>query len=73
MNIDVNKNSSLFVDFAYTDGYKSSTSNKKNSRTHLLANYNADLDLKILLYNLCFNPKVSNDTYLKNLMEISKK
>ena len=41
----VNKNSSLFV-ILYTDGYKSSTSNKKNSRTHLFANYNADLDLE---------------------------
>ena len=63
----VNKNSSLFVDFAYTDGYKSSTSNKKNSRTHLFANYNADLDLENFITSNLFVSiqKVSNDTYLK--------
>ncbi len=63
----VNKNSSLFVDFGYIDGYKPSTSNKKNSRTHLFANYNADLDLEDFITSNLFVSiqKVSNDTYLK--------
>ena len=38
-----NENSSLIVDFGYTDGYKSSLSNKKNNISHLFANFEADL------------------------------
>ena len=62
-----NKNSSLIIDFGYTDGYKSSLSNKKNSISHLFANFEADLALKNFTTSDFFVSikKISNDTYLK--------
>ncbi len=62
-----NKNSSLIVDFGYTDGYESSLSNKKNSISHLFANFNADLALENFSNSNFFLSikKISNDTYLK--------
>ena len=62
-----NKNSSLIVDFGYTDGYESSLSNKKNSISHLFANFNADLALENFSNSNLFLSikKISNDTYLK--------
>ena len=62
-----NKNSSLIVDFGYTDGYKSSLSNKKNSISHLFANFEADLTLDNFINSNFFLSlkKISNDTYLK--------
>ena len=62
-----NKNSSLIVDFGYTDGYKSSLSTKKNSISHLFANFEADLAWKNFTNSNLFVSikKISNDTYLK--------
>ncbi len=62
-----NKNSSLILDFAYIDGYKSSLDNKKNSISHLFANYEADLNWENFTNSNFFLSlkKVSNDTYLK--------
>ena len=61
-----NQNSSLIADFGFVSGYKSSTSNKKNSLSHLFFDY--DLDLQLEKYNSS-NLKtsftqVSNDAYL---------
>ena len=63
----VNKNSNIFADIGLVNGYKSSTSNKKNSLSHFFLDYNLNLnfenyissDLKLSL------EKVSNDKYLK--------
>ncbi len=62
-----NKNSSLILDFAYIDGYKSSLENKKNSISHLFANYEVDLKWENFTNSNFFLSlkKVSNDTYLK--------
>ena len=62
-----NKNSSLIVDFGFTDGYKSSSSNKKNSINHLFANFEADLAWEKFTNSELFVSikKISNDTYLK--------
>jgi len=62
-----NKNSNIFADFGFVDGYKSASTNKKKNLSHLFFNYNLDLnlqnynvsDLKLSLEN------VSNDQYLK--------
>ena len=59
--------SALIADFAFVDGYKSSTSNKKNSISHLFAKYKLNLNLDNYIksdLNLNF-AKVTNDTYLK--------
>ena len=61
-----NKNSSLITDFGFVNGYKSPTTRKKNSLSHLFLNYN--LDLKLEEYNsshveMSIN-RVSNDSYL---------
>ena len=61
------ENSALIADFAFVDGYKSSTSNKKNSISHLFAKYKLNLNLDNYIksdLNLNF-AKVTNDTYLK--------
>ena len=63
----VNKNSKILADFGYVDGYKSITTNKKNSLSHLF--FKLDHDLNLENYNssdleLSLN-KVSKDTYLK--------
>ena len=44
-----NKNSSLFLDFSYIDNFKSALTNKKNSISHIFANFDADLAWKNLL------------------------
>jgi LPS-assembly protein len=63
----INKNSSLTLDFAYIDNYKSSLSNKKNSISHLFAQFDADLALDNFTNSNFFISiqKVTNDTYLK--------
>ncbi len=62
-----NKNSSLIVDFAYIDGYQSSLEKKKNSISHLFANFEADLNWNNFTNSNFYLSlkKVSNDTYLK--------
>ena len=62
-----NKNSSLFLDFSYVDKFKSALNNKKNSITHIFANFDADLAWKNFTQSdlLVSIKKVSNDTYLK--------
>ena len=62
-----NKNSKILADVGYVNGYKSITTNKKNSLSHLF--FDIDRDLNLENYNssnlkLSFK-KVSNDTYLK--------
>jgi len=42
----VNKNSKILADFGYVDGYKSITTNKKNSLSHLFFKLNHDLNLE---------------------------
>ena len=62
-----NKNSFFITDFNITDGYKSKTSNKKNTLIHLFAKYDADLDFDNFVessLNISVQ-KVNNDTYLK--------
>ena len=62
-----NKNSFFITDFNVTEGYKSTTSDKKNTLTHLFAKYNADLDFDNFVessLNISVQ-KVNNDTYLK--------
>ena len=62
-----NKNSSLFLDFSYIDNFKSALTNKKNSISHIFANFDADLAWKNFTQSdlLVSIKKVSNDTYLK--------
>ena len=60
------KSSSLIADFGFVNGYKSPTTRKKNSLSHLFLDYN--LDLKLENYNsshfeMSIN-RVSNDSYL---------
>ncbi len=63
----INQNSSFIMDFAYIDNYKSSLSNKKNSISHLFAQYDMDLALDNFTNSSFFLSiqKVTNDTYLK--------
>ena len=61
-----NKSSSLITDFGFVNGYKSPTTKKKNSLSHLFLVYN--LNLKLENYNssnfeMSIN-RVSNDSYL---------
>ncbi len=64
---EINKNSKIFADIGFVDGYKSTAKNKKNSLSHLFLDY--DLDLKLQNYissDLKLSvEKVSNDKYLK--------
>ena len=62
-----NKNSSAIIDFAYVDGYQSSLSEKKNSLSHIFAEFDADLAWQNFTQSDLFISlkKVSNDTYLK--------
>ena len=41
-----NKDSSLIADFSFVNGYKSPTTKKKNSLSHLFLNFNLDLNLE---------------------------
>ena len=61
------ENSTLIADFAFTNGYKSSLSNKKKSISHLFAKYKSNLNLNNFISSkLNINlEKVTNDTYLK--------
>jgi LPS-assembly protein len=74
-----NKNSSFIADFSLTRGYKSSSSNKTNSISHLFAKFNSDLKFDNFIKSDLFMSvqKVSNDTYLKvfdtNLLESEMK
>ena len=71
------ENSTLIADFAFTNGYKSSSSNKKKSISHLFAKYKSNLNLNNFISSkLNINlEKVTNDTYLKvfdgNLSEMT--
>ena len=74
-----NSKSYLITDFSFTDGYKSKTTNSKNTISHLFAKFNLDFNLNN------FNSstldisiqKTNNDTYLKifdtNLIDSSIK
>ena len=42
-----NKDSSLIADFSLTRGYKSSSSNTKNSISHLFAEFNSKLNFRV--------------------------
>ena len=70
-----NKNSYLTADFSFLTGYKSKSSDKKNSISHLFAKFESDLNLKNFNYSDLYISlqKVTNDTYLKvfdtNLIE----
>jgi len=74
-----NKNSSFISDFSLTRGYQSSSSNKKNSISHLFAKFEVDLNFNNFNRSDLFMSlqKVSNDTYLKvfdtNLLESEMK
>ena len=63
----INKDSNFITDIAYTKGYKSSETNKKNNISHFFGNYNLDLNLEEFKSSkLSINfEKTSNDTYLK--------
>ena len=60
------EHSALIADFAFTDGYKSTLSNKKNSISHF-GKYQLDLNFdNFIQSDLNLNvEKVTNDTYLK--------
>ena len=61
-----NKDSSLIADFSFVNGYKSPTTKKKNSLSHLFLKYNLDLSLENFNssdLNISIK-KVSNDSYL---------
>jgi len=62
-----NKNSFFIADFNITDGYKSKTTNMKNTLTHFFTKYDADLHFENFIessLNISIQ-KVNNDTYLK--------
>ena len=62
-----NKNSFFITDFNITDGYKSKTTNEKNTLFHLFTQYDADLNFENFIessLNISIQ-KVNNDTYLK--------
>ena len=71
------KNSTLLADFAFTNGYKSSLSNKKKNISHLFVKYKSNLNFdNFISSELNINlEKVTNDTYLKvfdgNLSEMA--
>jgi LPS-assembly protein len=62
-----NKNSFFITDFNITEGYKSKTTNEKNTLIHLFSKYDSDLDFENFIessLNVSVQ-KVNNDTYLK--------
>ena len=63
----LNKNSAVFADMGFVNGYKSPSTNKKNSLSHLFLNYDFNLNLEDYIsseFKLSIE-KVSNDKYLK--------
>ena len=64
---EINKNSEIFADVGFVNGYKSSTTNKKNNLSHLFLKYNLNLDLvNYISSDLKISlEKVSDDSYLK--------
>ena len=63
----INSKSSLITDFSFTDGYKSKTTNSKNTISHIFAKYNLNLDFDNFnssTLDLTIQ-KTNNDTYLK--------
>ena len=62
-----NKNSSLIADFGITNGYKSSTTQKKKNINHLFGKFEKQLELKDYFTSKInfFFERVSKDTYLK--------
>ena len=67
-----NINSSFIADFGYTRGYKSSSSNNRNSMSHLFSKANIDLDYDNYSNSKIdiFVEKVSMDIYLKIFEDI---
>jgi len=63
----VTKNSNLIVNFAHTNNYKSSLSNKKKSINHLFTKFDLDLNLENYLSSNLFLSieRTNNDNYLK--------
>ena len=61
-----NKKSSLIADIGYTKGYKSKTSNNRNSMSHLFSKFDLDLDVGKFKESKIefFIEKISMDTYL---------
>ena len=62
-----NKNSNILADFGYVNGYKSTTTNKKNNLSHLFFDLDHNLNFKNFNSSnleISLN-KVSKDTYLK--------
>ena len=64
---EVNKNSKIFADFGYVDGYQSPTTKKKNSLSHLFLDYDLNLNFEnYITSDLELSvEQVSNDKYLK--------
>ncbi len=62
-----NKNSSFIADFAYVNGFKSTSTNKKKNINHLFAKFTKNLNLdKFLRSDLdIFLERSNKDTYLK--------
>ncbi len=64
---EVNRNSEFKIDYAFTNGFKSSITKKKSNISHLFASIKWDLNLdKYFSSDVNINiEKVTNDTYLK--------
>ncbi len=62
-----NKNSSFIADFAYINGFKSTSTKKKSSINHLFAKFTKNLELDNFLRSDIdiFLERVNKDTYLK--------
>ncbi len=62
-----NEDSSLILDFGITNGFQSSTTNKKKNINHLFARFEKDLKLDTFLQSdfSLFLERVTKDTYLK--------
>ena len=64
---EAGKNHNLVTAFSLTNGYKSSSSNKKKNLTHFFGRFDLDLKLDNFLSSKFYltSERVSNDTYLK--------